>query len=414
MPRLPFTHSRFNERQLIIRTESPLATSDLTLDSIQTFDTGIIAPDLFGRMKDARWTVDASELSVTDVEETKANENVLAIAPVMPMHLITPLEGSISDGEISNESVSWGVEAVGAVTSPYSGEGVTIAVLDTGININHPAFKGIELICRDFTSANGGSTVTDTNGHGTHCAGIIFGQDGAYGRIGVARGVKKALIAKVIGDNGGDSEQVVNAIQWAAEQGADIISMSLGINYPGKVEQLTKTLPLQLAVSRALEGYRNNVILFERVATLMRARKILIVAAAGNESQKDKNPEYEVGVSPPAVADGIVSVAALGRSGGNKFDIAPFSNVGSNIAAPGVEIISADAQGGVKKLSGTSMAAPYVAGVAALWIEALRKKGGYNYENLKGKLVGLSDSTVFVSGFDLLDIGSGLAKAPQQ
>lgn len=406
----------FSEKQVVIQTEEELdlnqkiaidTNKPFKLDTPQTFDLNI--------SKKIDWSFDVNELNINAVEEIKIDPKTLAVAPVMPVQLIAPVEYPTSADALTQASIAWGVKAVGAATSVYTGKGVTVAILDTGIDLTHPAFKGIEFIVRNFTNdGEGEHDVSDNHGHGTHCAGTIFGRNGDYGRIGIATGVEKVLVAKVIGTQGGDSEQVVNAIQWAAEQGADIISMSLGIDYPGKVKQLEQHMPTELAVSRALEGYRANVIMFDRLASLMRSRKILIVAAAGNESKKNINPEYEVGVSPPAVAEGIVSVAALKQTlNGQPFDIADFSNVGANLGAPGVDILSAQAGGGVKKLSGTSMAAPHVAGVAALWIEALRTAGGYNYSALIGRLVGNAENNVFVSGFDLLDVGTGLVKAPE-
>ena len=87
--------------------------------------------------------------------------------------------------------------------STWTGEGVTVAVLDTGIDSKHPAFAGVDIVEKDFTGTGNG----DRQGHGTHCAGTIFGRDVDGKRIGVARGVKRALIGKVLGDEGGgDSE----------------------------------------------------------------------------------------------------------------------------------------------------------------------------------------------------------------
>jgi subtilisin family serine protease len=81
---------------------------------------------------------------------------------------------------------------VGADTSPFSGDGIVVAVLDTGIDASHPAFEGVDIVQKDFT----GEGVGDQHGHGTHCAGTIFGRTSEGTRIGVAPGVKKALIGK--------------------------------------------------------------------------------------------------------------------------------------------------------------------------------------------------------------------------
>ena len=84
---------------------------------------------------------------------------------------------------------------MGADTSSCTGNGIVVAVLDTGIDASHPAFAGVEVIQKDFTGEGDG----DQHGHGTHCAGTIFGRNVNGTRIGVAMGVKKALIGKVLG-----------------------------------------------------------------------------------------------------------------------------------------------------------------------------------------------------------------------
>ncbi len=126
-----------------------------------------------------------------------------------------------------------------------------MAELDTGIDATHPAFAGVELVQQDFTGEGDG----DGNGHGTHCAGTVFGRDVDGQRIGVARGVSKALIGKVLGaDGGGDSDMIFRAIQWAVGSGANVISMSLGFDFPGLVADRVKAgWPPDLATSRALE-----------------------------------------------------------------------------------------------------------------------------------------------------------------
>ncbi|UFH57455.1 S8 family serine peptidase [Spirosoma sp. KNUC1025] len=311
-------------------------------------------------------------------------------------------------------SIAWGVQAVGADTSPFTGNGVVVAVLDTGIDATHPAFAGVTLVQQDFTGEGNG----DQHGHGTHCAGTIFGRDVNNTRIGVAKGVQKALIGKVLGNNGGSSGSIVNAIQWATQNGANVISMSLGIDFPGLVKRLQDSgLPPELATSRALEGYRANVQLFEKMAQFIRAsspffQTTLLIAAAGNESRRDQNPDFEIAVSPPAVSDGFISVAALGQSGTN-FSVASFSNTGAVVAGPGVGIQSARRGGGLVSMSGTSMATPHVAGVAALWAEKLRGIGALTPNGLSARLIASGVTSGLVAGFDPFDVGTGMVRAPQ-
>jgi subtilisin family serine protease len=171
-------------------------------------------------------SIQVEPVSKNEIKALANEADVVAIAPSMPMKLIEPISG---DGQVQPAAgtPTWGVNAVGAVASPFTGDGVVVSVLDTGIDPNHPAFAGVALIQKNFTTAG----PNDEHGHGTHCAGTIFGRDVAGTRIGVAQGVKKALIGKVLGTGGGSSDQLVDAINWAVENGAHVISMSLGIDF---------------------------------------------------------------------------------------------------------------------------------------------------------------------------------------
>ena len=277
--------------------------------------------------------IEVEEIDERQRGQLSREQDVLAVAPSMPMRLIAPVG---TPAQPSAAGMAWGVKAVGADTSALTGDGIIVAVLDTGIDKTHPAFAGMTIIERDFTGEGNG----DLHGHGTHCAGTIFGRDVVSTRIGVARGVKTALIGKVLGSQGGGSESIVSAIQWAVDNGAHVISMSLGMDFPGFQKQLQQSgLPPELATSLALEGYRANVLLFERLAGVIKSlgsfvQGTLIVAAAGNESRREVNPDFEIAVSPPAVSDGIVSVAALGQNGSG-FVVAEFSNTGANVSGPG-------------------------------------------------------------------------------
>ncbi len=163
----------------------------------------------------------------------------------------------------------------------------------------------------------------------------------------------KVLIGKVLGEQGGgSSDQIVSAIQWAVENGADGISMSLGMDFPGLETQMQEFgFPLEVATSRALGGHRVNVQLFEHLKSLIRALNVttITLAAAGKESQRDENPDFKIAVSPPAVSEGINSVGALGQ-GSQGLVVALFSNTGANVSVPGVGIVSAKTGGGLKNV----------------------------------------------------------------
>ncbi len=357
--------------------------------------------------------VTVDDLDRRDVAILSRTRGVLSVAPVIPMKLIAPV-GPADDVGVAAAAMTWGVTAVGADTSVFSGDGIVVSILDTGIDAAHPAFAGVDLVQHDFTGEGNG----DQHGHGTHCAGTVFGRDVNDTRIGVATGVKKALIGKVLGARGGSSDQIVRAIQWAVDGGATVISMSLGMDFPGLVADLIdRGYPADIATSLALEGYRANVMLFERLASLVRAQgafaqPALLVAAAGNESRRGDNPDFEVAVAPPAVAEGMVSVAAL-AAGAQGFSVAPVSNVGALVSGPGVSVTSARRGGGLTAMSGTSMATPHVAGVAALWAQKLKAANQLTTVNLMTRLVASGTTAGMAAGFDPVDVGAGMVRAPQ-
>lgn len=352
-------------------------------------------------------SINSENLSPREEAELVRDPEVVAFAPVMPTQLIRPLAADNGAG------AAWGVGAIGADVSAFDGANVVVAVLDTGIDASHPAFSGMQLDQRDFTGAG----MADVQGHGTHCAGVIFGRDVEGKRIGIARGVGRALIGKVLDDDGaGDSEMIFDALHWATSNGANVISMSLGFDFPGLVDDLCQQgWPTKLATSTALEAYRANLLMFNAVMAELRAgrafgRDVLVVAAAGNESERNVDPRFVIAASLPSAAEDVLSVAALGRTLAG-LSVADFSNTGALLSAPGVDILSAWPGGGLKSLSGTSMACPHVAGIAALWWQAVAAQGRPGAVNVGARVVAnCALEGLIANGHQ--DVGEGLVRAP--
>jgi len=253
------------------------------------------------------------------------------------------------------------------------GKGSTVAVLDTGIDAEHPDLAGQIVASKDFTGSATGTG--DVVGHGTHVASTVAGTGAASG--GKERGVAPGadlLIGKVLGDNGGGYEsQIIEGMQWAVAHEADVVSMSLGSSSP------TTTCDDPIA---------------QAVDELSASSRSLFVIAAGNIGASQNT------VSSPGCASSALTVGAVDSTDAT----AQFSSRGPvggthvlkpEIAAPGVRILAAAAGGrGVyayQSMSGTSMATPHVAGAAAIAREA---HPGLTGAGLKDLLVSSADPTV--------------------
>ncbi|WP_046213147.1 S8 family peptidase [Paenibacillus wulumuqiensis] len=217
------------------------------------------------------------------------------------------------------------------------GEGITIAILDTGCDTDHPDLQGRIQGGRNFTGDDDGNPdiYEDYNGHGTHVAGTIAGISNDSGVVGVAPEAN-LLILKVLDRQGsGQYEWIIDGINYAVQQKVDIISMSLG--GPEDVPAMHK------AIQKAVE------------------QNILVICAAGNEGDNNEATD-EYGY--PGYYNEVISVGSVDLSRQSS----DFSNTNTEVdlVAPGEDILSTYPDGKYATLSGTSMATPHVSGAMAL------------------------------------------------
>lgn len=277
-----------------------------------------------------------------------------------------------------DRSGTWGLHATQVLGSTATGAGVTVCILDTGLDTSHPDLStrsGGRPLVGTFTS----EPITDFIGHGTHVTGTAAGtQNSVLGsRYGVAHGAR-LLHGKVFQGRGAPDGAVLRGITAAISAGANLINLSLGspATQPGFPQ----------AYENAARGALNN--------------DCLILAASGNDHVRIPG----TGVGSPANCPSIAAVGALE----NCLRIASFSNRQRffhgggevNFVAPGVNIISMVPrnQGSIGRLNGTSMASPHAVGVAALIAEQTGKRGIELYKEVRSRARALGDRATFGNG----------------
>lgn len=296
----------------------------------------------------------------------------------------------LTDDYLEKEkNCSWGIHKLQVLLSDYDGKGVTIGILDTGIDINHPDFirhypnRKIEA---DYII---GKSPQDRDGHGTHCIGIASGFKDANGvRYGVAS--KSNIYAvKVLNKHGkGKQWSVLKGMDKAIDYGCNVISMSLGTQHNSK---------------------DNYDIAYERMVKKADDNNCIIVTAAGNDSDR---PKTKNAIGYPASGNTIITVNAIN----NNFMIYELANQAKyrydqdiDFVAPGVQVYSAWSRTGKPKkanhvMTGTSMATPFVAGLVAL----LKQKFPYaTNSQIKQSLFNLTDEEQRKK-LDVWDYGQGL------
>ncbi|WP_163581934.1 S8 family peptidase [Gracilibacillus saliphilus] len=266
-------------------------------------------------------------------------------------HLIPYTIQSIEDSKNETPEGIQLVQAPAIWEESSEGEGIIIAVIDTGIESDHPDLKERIIGGRNFTSDYNGDqdNYEDNNGHGTHVSGTIAASLDGEGVVGVAPKAKLLSLKALTGEGSGEYDWIIDAINYAVEwrgpnnERARVICMSLG--GPNDVDEMHEAI--QHAVNQ----------------------DVSVVVAAGNEGDGDEEtPEYAY----PGAYTEVICVGAVDM----ELQLAPFSNTNKEVdlVAPGVEVLSTYIDNKFAKLSGTSMAAPHVAGALALLINLSEKE----------------------------------------
>ena len=274
-----------------------------------------------------------ADLAAEDLDEIAEFENVEEIWPDRETKIV--LDQSVNQ---INAPYLWDLG--------YTGKDIKVAILDTGVS-EHDMLQNRIILQEDFT---GNDNPLDNNGHGTHVAGIVAGSNESGQYNGVAPEVL-ILNGKVLNAGGsGQLSWLINGIEWAINNGADIISLSLGATYDGNPEDLL-TAPEVLKVEEAI------------------SKGIIVVIASGN---CNTGCGSFTGVTTPGIARNAITVGAVDNNNIH----ADFSSGGiisdyikPDVVAPGVGICSSFINNDYSCLSGTSMSTPHVAGSVALLLE---------------------------------------------
>ncbi len=300
---------------------------------------------------------------------------------------------------------NWGADLVKAPevwAQGYTGQGVVVAVIDTGVDRNHEdlrnniwtnaneiADNGIDDDGNGYVDDNYGwnfsgnnNNTLDGNGHGTHVSGTIAGENNNYGVTGIAYNAK-IMPVKVLNDSGsGSYNSIAQGVRYAVDNGADVINLSLG----GKYSNRTLESAIDYASSKG----------------------VIVVMAAGNDGES--SPDYPARY---AYKSGI-AVGAVDRNN----NIADFSDRSgtseiSYVTAPGVRVYSTVPNNQYAVYSGTSMAAPHVAGVVALMLSANPNLTDAQVRQIVAETSG--DSTPSTTyGLNIFDVNSLLSQTIKQ
>ncbi|MFY0600606.1 MAG: S8 family serine peptidase [Cyclobacteriaceae bacterium] len=280
---------------------------------------------------------------------------------------------------------SWPLRLMNVLDSKYSGKGVKVAVLDSGLNLDHPDFRKDHIVVKNFIPSE--SSAKDLFGHGTHCAGLIAGcqNPGNSARYGIAPDCN-LYVGKIVNQKGvANSQNLIEGVNWALENDCKVILISLGLRSD-------------------MKSVYSKV--FNELAQKALSQNTIIVAPVGNHS--DRSLARKSPISHPGNCPNVFSVTAIDCDAQiyNHANTDVFKESDEiQICAPGVDVNSSwHEQPAYLHKSGTSVAAALAAGVLALWFEA------YPSHDAKDIIKKAKQNAKKVD--TQKDIGAGIIQAP--
>lgn len=285
---------------------------------------------------DARGAAIAGHFSDPVTDQLRRRDDVRYVEPDIVHRIPKPPDRPTNRGAGGGQSLPWGVDRVDAEVvhdDGKTGNGASIAILDTGIDSDHPDLEANLGTGKAIVSCTGSKSVCkapwdDDNGHGTHCAGTANASDNDAGVVGVSTRATLHAVKVLNEDGSGRASDIAAGINWVRDQGYHVASMSLGSNAASKTIR-------DACIAAHDQG-------------------VLLVAAAGNSGSCSNCVKY------PAAFPEVVAVSATTKSD----ESASWSSTGPEVelAAPGSDIPSTSNDGGYRTMSGTSMACPHVSG----------------------------------------------------
>lgn len=335
----------------------------------------LVEDDSTGETEVVSFEADTPAEVQAEVAKLEVTGDVVAVEQVQPVQVIAVVPSD--DPEYVNQ---WGFTATeadfpGAWANNFDGTGIRVAVIDTGVQATHPDLDGNVVAGKDFVVPDSASNFgrIDGNGHGTHVAGTVAAEDNTEGVVGGAPGAEVVPVRVLNCQGAGGTDDVAAGILWAIDPlggDADVINLSLG-------------------------GVEQSNLMHQAIINAVN-QSVVVVASAGNSGFSGSPASY------PAAWPEVIAVGAIDSSGAR----ASYSNYNTyiDVAAPGTMIISTLASGSYGNRSGTSMASPHVAALAAL----LKQQCGVTYTPLQIQARIAATDAAPVSGFDA---AVGLMKA---